>query len=132
LVIGVLYSARFARISYSSTLAVKEFAFIEASRSIGASQLRLMFRGVLPNVMAPVLVQISLSLGTAILLESSLSFLGLGPPEMTSWGRSIQRSARFINVHMWSVFWPALAISLTVLAFNILGDAMRDRLDPRL
>jgi peptide/nickel transport system permease protein len=82
--------------------------------------------------MAPLMVQISLSMGTAILLESSLSFLGLAPPDLPSWGRSIQQSSRFMSQHPWGVIWPSLVISGTVLAFNILGDALRDRLDPRL
>jgi ABC-type dipeptide/oligopeptide/nickel transport system permease subunit len=132
-VIGLLYTPRFARIAYASTLAVKEHEFIQASRAIGARASRILRVGILPNIMAPILVQISLSMGTAILLESGLSFLGLGPPpDVPSWGRSIQQSSRFMNQHPWGVIFPSLVISLTVLAFNILGDALRDRLDPRL
>jgi peptide/nickel transport system permease protein len=131
LVIGILYTPRFARVTYATTLSVKELDFIEASRALGATPGRIIVRGILPNIVAPILVQISLLMGTAIILESSLSFLGLGPADMASWGRSIQQSSRFLASHPWGVIWPALAISSTVLALNILGDGLRDRLDPR-
>lgn len=133
IVIGLLYTPRFQRIAYSATLSVQENDYIMASKAIGASAARILRIGILPNILAPVLVQISLSMGTAILLESGLSFLGLGPPpDIPSWGRSIQQSSRFMSQHPWGVAWPALVISAAVLAFNILGDALRDRLDPRL
>lgn len=132
-VIGLLYTPRFTRIAYSTTLSIQENDYILASRAIGARAPRILRYGILPNILAPILVQISLSMGTAILLESGLSFLGLGPPpDVPSWGRSIQQSSRFMSQHPWGVAWPALIISVTVLAFNILGDALRDRLDPRL
>ena len=132
-VIGLLYTPRFQRIAYSATLSIQQNDYILASRAIGSSAARILRIGVLPNIMAPVLVQISLSMGTAILLESGLSFLGLGPPpDIPSWGRSIQQSSRFMSQHPWGVVWPAIVISAAVLAFNILGDALRDRLDPRL
>lgn len=133
LVIGLLYVPRFQRIAYSATLSVQQNDYIMASKAIGSSAARILRIGILPNILAPVLVQISLSMGTAILLESGLSFLGLGPPpDIPSWGRSIQQSSRFMSQHPWGVVWPALVISAAVLAFNILGDALRDRLDPRL
>jgi peptide/nickel transport system permease protein len=132
-VIGLLYTPRFQRIAYSATLSVQQNDYILASRAIGSSAARILRIGILPNILAPVLVQISLSMGTAILLESGLSFLGLGPPpDIPSWGRSIQQSSRFMSQHPWGVVWPAVIISAAVLAFNILGDALRDRLDPRL
>jgi peptide/nickel transport system permease protein len=132
-VIGLLYTPRFQRIAYSATLSVQQNDYILAARSIGSSASRILRTGILPNILAPVLVQISLSMGTAILLESGLSFLGLGPPpDIPSWGRSIQQSSRFMSQHPWGVVWPAIVISAAVLAFNILGDALRDRLDPRL
>lgn len=132
-VIGLLYTPRFQRIAYSATLSVQQNDYILASRAIGSSAARILRIGILPNILAPVLVQISLSMGTAILLESGLSFLGLGPPpDIASWGRSIQQSSRFMSQHPWGVVWPAIVISAAVLAFNILGDALRDRLDPRL
>jgi len=132
-VIGLLYTPRFQRIAYSATLSVQQNDYILASRAIGSSAARILRIGILPNILAPVIVQISLSMGTAILLESGLSFLGLGPPpDIPSWGRSIQQSSRFMSQHPWGVVWPAVVISAAVLAFNILGDALRDRLDPRL
>ncbi|HUG15439.1 MAG TPA: ABC transporter permease [Thermomicrobiales bacterium] len=133
LVIGLLYTPRFQRIAYSSTLAVQENDYILAARAIGSRPARILRLGILPNIFAPIIVQFSLAMGTAILLESGLSFLGLGPPpDVASWGRSIQQSSRFMSQHPWGVVWPSLVISTTVLAFNILGDALRDRLDPRL
>jgi peptide/nickel transport system permease protein len=133
LVIGLLYTPRIQRIAYSASLAVKENDYILAARSIGSNSTRILRLGILPNIVAPILVQFSLAMGTAILLESGLSFLGLGPsPDIPSWGRSIQQASRFMSQHPWGVFWPALVISMTVLSFNILGDALRDRLDPRL
>jgi ABC-type dipeptide/oligopeptide/nickel transport system permease subunit len=132
-VIGFLYIPRFQRIAYSTTLSVQENEYIEAYRTIGARPGKILARGILPNILAPIIVQISLAMGTAILLEASLSFLGLGPsPDVPSWGRTIQQSSRFLNLSAFGVIWPALAISATVLAFNILGDALRDHLDPRL
>lgn len=133
LVIGLLYTPRFQRVAYSTTLAVQENDYILAARAIGARSTRILRLGILPNILAPSIVQFSLAMGTAILLESGLSFLGLGPPpDIPSWGRSIQQASRFLSQHPWGVFWPSLVISMTVLAFNILGDALRDRLDPRL
>jgi peptide/nickel transport system permease protein len=133
LVIGFLYIPRFQRVAYATTLSVQENEYIEAYRAIGARTGRILVRGILPNILAPVIVQFSLSMGTAILLEAGLSFLGLGPPpSVPSWGRTIQQSSRFMNLSAYGVIWPAIIISATVLAFNILGDALRDRLDPRL
>lgn len=131
--IGVLYIPRFARIVYSVSLAAKEMEYVEASKAVGASVPRTLFKGILPNIMAPIFVQMSLALGTAVITESGLSFLGLGPPPpMPSWGRIIEQSARYVRLSPWVLIWPSLAISLTILAFNILGDALRDNLDPRL
>jgi peptide/nickel transport system permease protein len=133
LVIGILYVPQFARIAYSSALSVKENDYILAARAIGAQPLRILLRGILPNITAPIIVQSSLAASTAILLEAGLSFLGLGPPpDIPSWGRSIEDASRFMGQHPWGVVIPSIAITLAVLAFNILGDALRDRLDPRL
>ncbi len=133
LVIGILYVPQFARIAYSSALSVKENDYILAARAIGARPLRILLRGILPNITAPIIVQMSLAASTAILLEAGLSFLGLGPPpNIPSWGRSIEDASRFMGQHPWGVVLPSIAITSAVLAFNILGDALRDRLDPRL
>jgi peptide/nickel transport system permease protein len=133
LVIGVLYTPRFARVVHASTLAVRELEYVESARALGASAARVVARAILPNIVAPVLVQASLAAGHAILLESGLSFLGLGPPPPTpSWGRMIEQSGRFMQLSAWPLLWPSAAVSLTVLAFNLLGDGLRDLLDPRL
>lgn len=133
LVVGLLYVPRFARVAHSATLAVRSNDYVEAARAIGAGDLRIMLKAVLPNIMAPVFVQISLGLGHAILLESGLSYLGMGPPpQVPSWGRMIETSSRFMHLNPHAVIWPSAAIALTVLAFNLLGDAVRDTLDPRL
>jgi peptide/nickel transport system permease protein len=133
LVIGVLYIPRFQRIAYSTTLSVQENDYIEAYRAIGARAGRILFRGALPNIFAPLIVTFSLAMGTAILLESSLSFLGLGVhPAVPSWGRMINNAMRHMHNYPHAVIFPAIVISLTVLAFNVMGDALRDRLDPRL
>ncbi len=132
-VIGLLYVPRFTRIAYASTLSTREAVFVESARSIGAGSVRIIARHILPNILAPLFVQFSLGLGQVILTESGLSFLGLGPPPPTpSWGRLINQSRRFMALNYFGVVWPSVAISLTVIAFNVLGDALRDRLDPRL
>lgn len=133
LVIGVLYVPRFTRVVHASTLAVRELEYVESARALGASAARIVARAILPNILAPILVQASLAAGHAILLESGLSFLGLGPPPPTpSWGRMVEQSGRFMQLSALPLLWPAAAISVTVLAFNLLGDGLRDLLDPRL
>ena len=133
LVIGVLYVPRFTRVVHASTLAVRELEYVESARALGASAGRIVARAILPNILAPILVQASLAAGHAILLESGLSFLGLGPPPPTpSWGRMVEQSGRFMQLSALPLLWPAAAISVTVLAFNLLGDGLRDLLDPRL
>jgi peptide/nickel transport system permease protein len=133
LVIGVLYIPRFTRVVHASTLALREIEYVESARALGASAVRIIALAILPNILAPILVQLSLAAGHAILLESGLSFLGLGPPPPTpSWGRMVEQSGRFMQLSALPLLWPSLAISLTVLAFNLLGDGLRDLLDPRL
>ncbi len=133
LVIGGLYVPRFSRVVHSSTLAIRELEYVESARALGASAARTIFRTILPNILAPILVQASLAAGHAILLESGLSFLGLGPPPPTpSWGRMVEQSGRYMQLSVLPLLWPSVAISTTVLAFNLLGDGLRDLLDPRL
>jgi len=133
LVIGVLYIPRFTRVVHSSTLAIRELEYVESARALGASAVRIIARAILPNILAPILVQASLAAGHAILLESGLSFLGLGPPPPTpSWGRMVEQSGRFMQLSVLPLLWPSAAISVTVLSFNLLGDGLRDLLDPRL
>jgi peptide/nickel transport system permease protein len=133
LVIAVLYVPRFTRVVHASTLALREIEYVESARALGAAAPRVVLFAVLPNILAPILVQCSLAAGHAILLESGLSFLGLGPPPPTpSWGRMVEQSGRFMQLSALPLLWPSVAISLTVLAFNLLGDGLRDLLDPRL
>jgi peptide/nickel transport system permease protein len=133
LVIGGLYVPRFTRVVHSSTLAIRELEYVESARALGASSLRIILWAILPNITAPILVQASLAAGHAILMESGLSFLGLGPPPPApSWGRMVEQSGRFMQLSVLPLMWPSAAISVTVLAFNLLGDGLRDMLDPRL
>jgi peptide/nickel transport system permease protein len=131
--IGILFIPEFARIVHSSVLSVRELDYVSASKTIGNSDFRIAVRTILPNILAPIAVQFSLALGGAMILESSLSFLGLGPPPpASSWGRMISDASSFLRLSPYPLLWPAIAISGSVLAFNILGDVIRDRLDPRL
>ncbi len=130
--IGVVYTPYFARITRASVLSVREETYIRAARSIGASDVRIVRLHVLPNVMAPIIVQTSLSLAFAILTEAALSFLGLGvQPPQPSWGRMLFDGRGFLSEAWWMAVFPGLAIFLTVLALNLIGDALRDALDPR-
>jgi peptide/nickel transport system permease protein len=126
-------STIFARVVRSSVLSVKENEYIEAVRALALGQRRLLFRHILPNCMAPLIVTSTLSIATSILIESSLSFLGLGTqPPTPSWGWDLKANLVFIDVNPWIVVFPGLAIFLTTLAFNMFGDGLRDALDPRL
>ena len=123
-----------ARVIRSAVLTVKENVYVEAARVIGAGPTRIILRHILPNVVAPVLIMMSTVLGAAILIEAGLAFLGMGaqPPE-PSWGLMLSDKGRqFMELAPWLAFFPAVAISVTVLAFNMLGDVVRDVLDPRL
>lgn len=124
---------RVARVVRSSTLAIREMPFIEAARAAGMVELRVALRHVLPNTLAPLIVLATAQLGSAILVEASLSFLGLGVPEPhPSWGRMLsENAAEYARVAPWLVIFPGLAISLVVFGTNLLGDALRDILDPR-
>lgn len=122
-----------ARVVRSSTLSLREQPFVEAARAVGMGEARIALRHVLPNTLAPIIVLATAQLGSAILTEASLSFLGLGIPEPhPSWGRMLSESAaEYVRSAPWLVIFPGLAISLTVFGTNLLGDALRDILDPR-
>ncbi len=122
-----------ARVVRSSTLSLREMPFVEAARAAGMSEFRVAARHVLPNTLAPLIVLFTAQLGSAILVEASLSFLGLGVPEPhPSWGRMLSESAaEYVRVAPWLVIFPGLAISLAVFGTNLFGDALRDILDPR-
>jgi peptide/nickel transport system permease protein len=117
-----------------SVLAIREFAYIESARSLGVGHLAIAFRHILPNAIGPFIVLTTAQFGGAILVEAALSFLGLGVPEpWPSWGRMLSISAaEFAQKAPWLVIFPGMAISLVVFASNLLGDALRDTLDPRL
>jgi peptide/nickel transport system permease protein len=120
------------RIVRGNTLSIREKEFIEASRSLGASDFRIMFREVLPNLVAPIIVYATLIIPTNILFEAALSFLGLGVPQtIPSWGRMIADGATIFDVAWWLMVFPGLFLLLTTLAFNLVGDGLRDSLDPR-
>ena len=122
-----------ARVVRSSTLSLREQPFVEAARAVGMGEMRIAVRHVLPNTLAPLIVLATAQLGSAILVEASLSFLGLGIPEpYPSWGRMLSESAaEYVRTAPWLVIFPGVAISMTVFGTNLLGDALRDILDPR-
>jgi ABC-type dipeptide/oligopeptide/nickel transport system permease subunit len=131
LAIGVAFSPYLARIVRGETLKVTALPYIEAARSQGASNARIIRLHVLPNIMAPVIVQATISVAFAILAEAGLSFLGLGTqPPTPSWGLMIQASRDYLDVAAWTAIVPGLAVALTVLGLNMLGDVLRDALDP--
>jgi len=132
--IGILTAMRSSRVVRSAVLGVLALPFIEAAATVGAGHFRLVLRHLLPNVVAPILVLASLGLGQAIILESTLSFLGYGvPPPDPSWGGMLGGSSRrFMYQAPWLPIAPGLALAVTVYAFNMLGDGLRDLLDPRL
>ena len=131
--LGIVFAPAFARVIRAAALEVLGLPFIESARSLGANDLQIMRRHVLPNIMAPVIVLTTMYLGQAILGEAFLSFLGLGtqPPE-AAWGNMLATARNFIEASVWMSIFPGLAIMFTVLAFNFLGDGLRDILDPRL
>ncbi len=132
--ISVPFIPRVARVVRAAVLSIKETSYVEAARALGANRVRVAVRHILPNTMAPLIVMTTAQLGGAILVEAALSFLGLGVPEpYPSWGRMLSVSAaEFAQRAPWVVIFPGLAISLVVFASNLLGDSLRDFLDPRL
>jgi peptide/nickel transport system permease protein len=133
LVIGVLYTPGTARIVYTTALSIRQTQYVQAAQAVGATAPRIMLRHMLPNAIAPLLVHITLSLGFAILTETGLSFLGLGPPPPTAtWGRMIAVGRSFVHRQPMPLVLPMVAVSTVILALTVLGDALRDILDPRL
>jgi peptide/nickel transport system permease protein len=122
-----------ARIVRASVLSVKENEYIEAAKALAVPTVRVLGRHVLPNCLAPIIVTSTLNIGTAIIIEASLSFLGLGTqPPTPTWGWDLKQNLTLIEINPWITIFPGLAILVTVLAFNLLGDGLRDALDPRL
>jgi peptide/nickel transport system permease protein len=133
LAIAIVYTPIFARVSRAPVLSVKEMEFVLASRCIGAPDWHILSRHVLPNTLAPLIVQVSLALSWSLLTEAGLSFLGLGTqPPHPSWGVMLSESRGIAEIAPWLMIFPALAIMFGVLGFNLLGDGLRDVLDPRL
>ncbi len=129
LVIAFFSWAAVGRVVRGQTLSMKEREFVEAARSLGSSDARIMFREILPNVFAPVIVYATLLVPASIVFEATLSFLGLGiVPPTASWGNMLSESLQYFEVAWWFVVFPAAALLLTTLAFNLLGDALRDAL----
>ena len=131
--IGVTSWMPTARIVRGDVLALKQREFVMAARSIGTSDQKIILRHILPNILSPILVSATLGIANAIITESALSFLGLGfPPDFPTWGRLLNDAVDYLQLHPERVMWPGLAISLTVLSINFLGDGLRDALDPRI
>jgi len=130
--IGVSATPIFVRLTRAQVLNIKVEDYIEAARAVGNPPWRIALRHVLPNVAAPLIVQATLAIAAAVIAEASLSFLGLGQqPPAPSWGSMLNTAKNFIDNAPWMVIWPGLAIFLLVLSFNLLGDGLRDALDPR-
>ena len=131
--IGIVFTPAFARIVRAAVLEVMGFPFIESARSLGAGDLRIMWRHVIPNIVAPLTVLTTVYFSQAILAEATLSFLGLGtqPPE-AAWGNMLANARGYIDSNIWMSIFPGLAIMFVVLGFNFLGDGLRDVLDPRI
>jgi peptide/nickel transport system permease protein len=130
--IGISAMPRFVRLTRGQALAVKAEEYVEGARAIGLGHGRIIVRYILPNVLPPIIVQASLTIATAIIAEASLSFLGLGQlPPAPSWGSMLNTAKDFVSQAPWMSIFPGIAIFLAVLGFNLLGDGLRDALDPR-
>lgn len=133
LALVLVYTPRVARVVRASTLVVRELLFVEAVRALGVRTSRILWRHILPNLMSPILVQVSFIFAYAILAEAGLSFLGVGvPPEIPTWGTMVAGSQQYADRAIWTVLFPGLAIILTALSLQLLGDGVRDLLDPKL
>jgi peptide/nickel transport system permease protein len=131
--VGLGYWGGFTRVVRGQVLSLREWEFVTAARAIGANDLRIMFRHILPNVLAPVIVMATMMMGDAILIEATLSFLGMGAqPPIPSWGSILASGRTYLRLAPWVTIFPGIAIMLTVLGFNLLGDGLRDAIDPRL
>jgi peptide/nickel transport system permease protein len=134
LAVGVSYSPQFARLLRGSLLALREADYVIAARSMGASPARLLLRHMMPNALTPLIVQATLAAATAIIDVAGLGFLGLGPgdPRIAEWGEMLTDSSRFLQNAPWLIFFPGAAIVISAVGFNLLGDGLREALDPRL
>lgn len=131
--IGLVMAPRFARVAHAPTLSIKETDFIDAANALGANDLRILLRHVFPNILGEVLVMATLWVGTAIRIEANLSFIGLGvPPPTPTWGNMIRNGMNYLTNAPWMSVFPGLAILITILSFNMVGDGIRDITDPKL
>jgi peptide/nickel transport system permease protein len=131
--IGVVYAPNIARIVRSSTLSVKQEEYIEAARAMNESDSYIMFKEILPNILPPIVVEGSIRIGFAILVGTSLSFLGLGvQPPNPDWGLMIAEARNHTHESIWFLVWPSIALAITVIGFNLFGDGARDLLDPQV
>ena len=131
--IGIVYTPIFARITRGAVLNVKDSLYVEAATTMGVRKSTIITRHILPNILSPIIVQVTLSLAFAILCEAALSFLGIGvEPDVPSWGMMLNYGKTWIELAWWVGVFPGVAIALSVLGFNVLGDGLRDILDPRL
>ncbi|MCX2863413.1 ABC transporter permease [Paucibacter sp. PLA-PC-4] len=133
LALVLVYTPRVARVVRASTLVLRELLFVEAARAVGVSTGRILWRHILPNLLSPVLVQLSFIFAYAILAEAGLSFLGVGvPPDIPTWGTMVAGSQSYAHQAFWVVLFPGLAIIFTALSLQLVGDGVRDLLDPKL
>ena len=131
--IGVIYSPVFARLIRAETLALKEEGFVEAATALGTGKIKILVSHILPNMIGKLVVQISINFALAVVIDASLSYLGLGnPPPNPSWGMMLKDARTYIMQAPWMAIYPGLAIALTVLCFNILGDVLAEKLNPRI
>jgi peptide/nickel transport system permease protein len=132
LALGIVGVAQSLRIVRSAVLTAREEQYVTAAQVIGASDRRIMFRHILPNIVAPTIVIFTISIGAYILSESTLAFIGLGDPVAPSWGKELNEGRQLLSAKPFLSIFPGLAIMFTVLGYNLAGDALRDVLDPRL
>ena len=133
LAIGLVYAPMYCRTTRAAVLPVRDQEYIEAARVAGVGDLGIMFNHVLPNALSPIIVQVTMGIASAILCASGLSFLGLGVPiPMPEWGAMLSEGREFMRDYMYLTIFPGLAIMITVLSFNLMGDGLRDALDPKL
>jgi len=133
LAIGIFYIPIFARLTRASALTVKDLDYVSAARAAGQGEIVILRRHVLPNILSPLIIQATIQFAVAILAEAGLSYLGIGTqPPHASWGRMLNEAQTFMELAPWMAFFPGFAIAWAVLGFNLLGDGLRDRLDPRL
>ena len=133
LALSIVYTPRVARVVRASTLVIRELLFVDAARALGVATPRILYAHILPNLMSPILVQLTFIFAYAILAEAGLSFLGVGvPPEIPTWGTMIASSLQYADRALWTIVYPGVAIIVTALSLQIVGDGVRDLLDPKL